>query len=379
MTGLLDDEYFDGHAGRDGSPTPVLPPGEWDWDDARNDLANWRNFETSLGRFERLRDSGGRHYGWRFVGNDTNVDYAGAAGYFEGSSGPDLLDLGPAGAVHSFGRGNLADGPDVLVFDRSWSLDFRTGSTDRGSVRDDDLVIAGCGESPDGAFDIETTTIHTGPGHDWVFARDLSRAGIDLGNGDGGRTDTVDPTDGDDLAVIRGNAHDFRVVGGAGDDVFVWYADEVVQTTTHLGPNFFGNGQHGDALWQDDGRDRLVMAVPATTEVVTGSPTPPGGLLVRGTDGGLVLDDPTQHDVHARYCVECGTGPDGRRTVILEYRSADESVFTGYFYLTAIEELQVGVGEEARVYRIDETEGRVELDGSLEPFDPPVPSADHCL
>ena len=27
-----------------------------------------------------------------------------------------------------------------------------------------------------------------GPGHDWVFVRDISRAAIDLGNGDGGRT-----------------------------------------------------------------------------------------------------------------------------------------------------------------------------------------------
>ena len=35
--------------------------------------------------------------------------------------GPDLLDLGAAGAIHSLGDGDLADGPDVLVFRDAWS------------------------------------------------------------------------------------------------------------------------------------------------------------------------------------------------------------------------------------------------------------------
>ena len=378
IDGLLDDEYFDGHESpNDHSVTPILPPGAWDWENASNDLANWRNFSTNVGTFEQLADGAGRHYGWRLVPT-SEADYSGAAAYFEGSSGTDVLDLGPNGAIHSFGEGDLADGPDVVVFGRSWSTHFRTGSTGRGSSRDDDLVIAGCSENPDGAWDITTTTIHTGPGYDWVFVRDLSRAGVDLGNGDGGRTDTVDPRDGDDLVVLRGNTQDFRVSGGRGNDVAVWYVDDNVQTTTWLGPNFFGGGGSGDALWGDDGIDRLVLVIDPATTLVSAPATPPGGLLVMATDGELVLDDPTQHDEYARYCVECGVGPGGRKTVIVEYRSPDESVHTGYFYLTAFEELQIGIGEGARVLRIDDVAGTAEEAPDLTPFAPPVPPPDLC-
>ncbi len=376
IDGLLDDEYFDGHTGRDGMPTPILPPGAWDYEDANDDLANWRNFSMSIGAMEMLRDGDGNHYGWRLV--PTDFDYSGAGAYFEGSTGTDIIDLGPNGAIHSFGEGDLRDGPDILVFDRSYSIHFRTGSTQGGALRDDDLVIAGCGSNPDGSFDIMTTTIHTGPGRDWVFIRDLSRAGVDLGNGDGGRTDTIDPADLDDLVVLRGNTHDFRVSGGNGDDVAVWYVDDNVQTETYLGPNFFGGGGAGDAIWGDPGTDRLVLAVPDDTPVVTSTPTPPGSLLVRATDGGLILDDPTQDDVFARYCVECGTGPGGRKTVILEYVSADESIHTGYFYLTAFEELQVGIGDAARVYRIDDVNGRLDEAPDLEVLDPPSPPPSFC-
>ena len=63
--------------------------------------------------------------------------------------------------------GNLGDGPDILVFRYSHSLDYRTGSSAAGSSRDDDLIIGGCAPNRDGAFDILTTTIHTGPGRDW--------------------------------------------------------------------------------------------------------------------------------------------------------------------------------------------------------------------
>lgn len=379
LLGLLDDEYHDGHPGRDGAATPVLPPGRWDWSDEDDDLANWRNFRDNVGAFERLEDSAGRHYGWRLVPSATAApDYSGAAAFFEGSSGTDLVDLGARGAIHSFGDGDLGDGPDLLVFERSWSIHFRTGSTGAGSARDDDLVIAGCAENPDGAWDITTTTVHTGPGHDWVFVRDLSRAGIDLGNGDGGRTDAVDPSDGDDLVVLRGNTQDFRVSGGYGDDVAVWYVDDNVQTTTWLGPNFFGGGGHGDALWADPGTDRLVLVVAPETLVVEDVATPPGALLVTSTDGELVLDEPTQGDVFARYCVECGTGPDGRKTVILEYVSPDRSVHTGHFYLTAFEEVQVGIGDGARVFRIDDVQGRLEEATDLVPFDPPVPPPTMC-
>lgn len=377
--GLFDDEYFDGHAGSDGMPTPILPPGAWDWNDADDDLANWRNFSGNLGRFESLRDDGGRAFGWRLLGNVPDaVDYSGPAAYFEGSPGTDVMDLGPSGSVHSFAEGNLGDGPDVLVFDGSYSLDFRTGSSDRGAAHDDDLVIAGCTPTTGGAFDVLTTTIHTGPGADWVFARDLSRAAIDLGNGEGGRTDRTDPRDGSDLVVLRGNTHDFRVYGGRGDDVVVWHVDENEQTTTWLGPNFFGGGGAGAALWDDGGIDRLVLDVPTSTVLVGAVETPEGALSVRGTDGGTILDDPTQGDPFAAYCVECGEGPLGRRTVIFEYRSTGGTVHTGYFYVTAFEELQIGVGAGARVLRIDDVAGALVETSSAAPTTAPTPPDDLC-
>lgn len=378
LSGLLDDEYHDGHADGQGDPTPILPPGEWDWDDGNDDLANWRNFRDNIGSFEPLSDGAEHQFGWRLVGTASDIDYSGPAEYFEGSSGTDLLDLGPGGQLHSYGAGQLADGPDELVFDRSWSLDFRTGSTSTGAARDNDLVIAGCGSNPDGSFDIETTSVHTGPGSDWVFIRDWSRAGVDLGNGDDGNTSVLDPSDGDDLVVVRGNAHDFRVMGGSGDDVAVWYVDEHVQTQQWLGPNFFGGGGWSDAVWADDGTDRLVLVVPTDTIIVEQPPTPVGALLILATDGQLVDDAPTAGDPYAHYCVECGTSPTGRKTVILEYRSADDAVFTGYFFVTAFEVLQLGVGSGATVYEIDDVAGSLSERSDLEAFEPPVPPASYC-
>ncbi len=373
LAGLLDDEYNDGH-----DDTPILPPGEWDWDDAGNDLANWRNFESNLGTFEPMVDSMDHQYGWRFVGVMASTDYQGPAEYFEGSSGVDYMDLGPAGNIHSI-TGNLAGGPDVLIFDEAHTLDFRTGTTADGGERDDDLVIAGCTPSTDGSWQIDTATVHTGPGYDWVFVRDIDRAAIDLGNGDGGRTDTLDVSDGDDMVVLRGNTHDFRVFGGAGDDVFVWYVDENVQTTTWLGPNFFGGGGWEDALFSADGGvDRLVLAIPTDTEMVTSTPTPAGGLLVMSTSGELMVDDPTVDDVYARYCVECGTGPGGEKTIILEYNSADGMIETGYFYLTGVEELQVGIGDGAKVYSLDATAGTATLMDGADLHEAIVPPPELC-
>ncbi len=374
LDGLFDDEYGDGH-----DDTPILPPGEWDWDDANDDLANWRNFSMNLGTFDPLLDSMDRQYGWRFVGLEASSDYAGPASYFEGSSGVDYMDLGPAGSIHSFGDGNLAGGPDVLIFDESYSLDFRTGTTADGGDRDDDLVIAGCSPNPDGGFDIATTTIHTGPGHDWVFVRDVERAAIDLGNGDGGRTDTIDISDGNDMVVLRGNTLDFRVYGGAGDDVFVWHVDENVQTSTWLGPNFFGGGGWGDALFSEDGGvDRLVLDIPTDTEMVTSPSTPTGGLLVQSHDGELVIDEPTVDDEYARYCVDCGTGPGGEKTIIVEYNSADGMIETGYFFLTGVDELQVGMGEGARVYALDQVSGTATLIEDAELTEAIVPPPELC-
>jgi hypothetical protein len=373
LDGLFDDEYFDGHDG-----TPILPPGDWDWEDPNDDLANWRNFESNLGSFEPLMDSMDRQYGWRFVGVMTNTDYQGPSEYFHGSSGVDYMDLGPAGSIHSFAAGNLGAGPDVLIFDSSYSLDFRTGTTMDGGF-DDDLVIAGCTPNSDGAFEVATTTIHTGPGHDWVFVRDIERAAIDLGNGDGGRTDTIDISDGNDMVVLRGNTLDFRVYGGAGDDVFVWHVDENIQTATWLGPNFFGGGGWDTALFSEDaGVDRLVLAIPTDTEMVTSTPTPAGGLLVRANDGEFIVDEPTVGDDYARYCQDCGMGPGGEKTIIVEYNSADGMIETGYFYLTDVDELQVGIGEGARVYALDAVSGTATLIDGAEPTEEIVPPPELC-
>lgn len=378
MNGLFDNEYFDGHRGPDGWVTPILPPGAWDWNDANDDTANWNNFDRNIGEFAARVDASGHQYGWTLVPNTPDaVDFSGAAMYFEGSPGTDYIDCGPHGDIGSYGSGNLADGPDVLIFNSSRSLDFRTGATSRGYVFDDDLVIAGCDVNAPLTYDIRTTTIHTGPGNDWVFVRDLSAAAVDLGNPEG-RTDADDVHDGNDLVVVRGNTEDFRVLGGHGDDVAVWYIDENVRTDRWLGPNFFGGGGWGAGVWADTGTDRLVLAVPDDTDVVTSTPTPAGALMVKGTDGHLIDDTPTASDPYAHYCVECSESPAGRRTVIMEYKSADGQVFTGYFYVTAFEELQIGTGSGARVFRINDRTGTLTEDSGLEPFLPPSAPADLC-
>lgn len=369
IEGLSDAEY------------PELPPGEWDWDDGSDDKANWRNFETNLGTFETVTDDEGRQCGWRMVPKAKPADFAAAAEYYEGSAGADIVDLGADGVIHSLGVSTkgLGAGPDVLVFQRSYSLDYRTGSSETGAFQDDDLVVAGCGDNGDASFDIETTTIHTGPGSDWVFIRDWDRAAVDLGNGANGRTDTIDPNDGDDLAVLRGNSHDFRVFGGAGSDTIVWYIDDNIQATEWLGPNLFGDGGRGEALWGDpDSTDRLVLAVPDDTGLVKSTPTPPGNLLVLPVDDRFVDDPPTAADPFAYYCVLCGTGPQGERTVQMEYRSQDDSVLTGYFGVTGFEELQVGVGPAARVFAIDNGDGALTELADATPTVPPSWPTQYC-
>lgn len=371
LTGLLDDEYNDGHVDQHGNATPILPPGVWDWSDANDDLANWRNFDSNLGHFDKLVDAQGRHYGWRLVGNAKEIEFSGPSAYFEGSPGTDLLLLGPNGSIHSF-VGNMGDGPDVLVFDKSWSLDFRTGSTKTGWTNDNDLVIGGCTPTPDAVYDFRTTTIHTGPGSDWIFARDMQGAAIDAGNGEDGRTDALDPYDGDDVIVLRGNIKDVRVFGGRGSDTLFWYLDELGESIAFLGTNFFGSGGAGDALWDTDGTDRLVLVIPSDTPIVTQSPTPKGALLIRPpSDDAIEWDQPTVGDPFAKYCVTCGVAPDGRKTMIMEYNSANGKSFTGWFYVTNFEELQIGVGAGAKVYRLDSTNGTASLDPSGAPVSPP--------
>jgi hypothetical protein len=346
-----------------------LPPGDWDWGGQPN-LSNYNNFSQNVGSFSLLKDSKSRAFGWRLVGKPANaVVFTGPAEYFLGSSGADIVILGTQGDMSSI-SGNLGDGPDVLVTASSHSLDYRTGSSLSGSAHDNDLLVLGCNPHPDGSFGIVTTTFHTGPGADWVFVRDIDRAAIDLGNGDGGKTTVVDPNDGGDLLVLHGNTHDFRVFGGAGNDTFVWYVDENVQTSTWLGPNFFGGGGDDLAVWSDAGVDRLVLVIPTTTTLVTTTPTPNGGLLVQPTSGKHVEDDPTQSDPYARYCVECA-GPNGQKTVRMEYNSADGKVKTGYFGVSSIEELQIGIGADARVYQVSAVTGKATLDTTAAPFIPP--------
>lgn len=377
LAGLYDDEYFDGHR-VEGRPTPVLPPGRWDWNDADDDLANWRNFYTNLGEFLLLRDGCDRAFGWRFLPKDPEaVDFSGPGEYFEGSSGMDLLLLGPNGNLSSI-TGSLGGGPDVLVFGRAWSLDYRTGSTGvPGADRDDDLVVAGCVEDAGLEYPVRTMTIHGGPGADVLFARNIRAAALDAGNGAGGRTDTLDPTDGDDRVILGGNVKDVRVFGGHGNDVLFWYADQMNEPTPFQGGDFFGGGGYGDAVFGDPGIDRLVLVVPGDTRIVDRPASPPqrGTLLVMRENGGSDepwYDEPTLQDPYARYCITCGRGPGGERTLFVQYASADGRIDTGYVSVTAFEELQVGVGSGARVYRLDNVVGRAVAAPDLAPLEAPA-------
>lgn len=381
LTGLFDNEYFDGHAMSNGSVSPILPPGIWDWNDQNNDLANWKNFSSSVGTFEALKDSNGQQYGWRLIGKTPGaVDYSGL--YFQGSSGADILNLGAKGDVSSFGgiksdgriEGSLGDGPDVLVFDTGHTFDIRTGSSLEGSKNgnDNDLVIAGCAARPDGSFGIRSASIHTGPGSDLVFVKNMRQAGVDAGDGDGGKSGVLDPKDGNDVVIFRGNMADFRFTGGAGDDVAVWYPDDVKQTDQWLGPSFFGGSSAGSGLW-DGGSDRLVLALPVNTPIIDKTPTPNGSLMIKfiTESDDYVLDGPTKQNPYAQYCITCGVGPGGKKGLVFEYNSANGKVHSGYFWVTDMEELQIGVGADAKVYKLDNVNAKANLDASLKPFIPP--------
>jgi hypothetical protein len=150
---------------------------------------------------------------------------------------------------------------------------------------------------------------------------------------------------------------------------------------TLLGPNFFGGGGSGSAVWKDPGTDRLVLVVPDDTVVVDAPPTPAGGLLVHVIPDYQPTewwDPPTYADPFARYCITCGTSPEGRRTLALEYVSATGPAVTGFFWVTAFEELQLGLGPSARLYRLDDIVGALEPAPDLAPFDPPAMPASAC-
>lgn len=358
VAGLLDETHED------------LPPGKWGWDngcDCPGDagLAIYENEFLNRGLdFEPVKDASGELFGWRLVSTDGSpIELDARLDNFDGTPGVDIIDLLEDGNLNGTGRSaespgiNLGDGPDMLRFGTGWSLDLRTGDSERGAEADNDLVILGTNQTlPTGEYDIHGASIHTGPGADLVFTRNFGPAAIDLGNGQSGRTDSIDPTDGDDIAILQGNMRDFRIYGGGGDDVFVWYVDEVLDDEW-LGPNFFGGGGWGDAVWAPAGTDRLILVVDPNTKIVSErsehDDAPGSFLSFVYPDYEVSIDTPTEDDVFARYYGTVPLGPDAAHTVTVSYRSADESVFTHDFYLTSVEEIQLGLGEDAVVYDVD--------------------------
>jgi hypothetical protein len=156
----------------------------------------------------------------------------------------------------------------------------------------------------------------------------------------------------------------------------VWHVDDVkVVAESWLGPNFLGGGGWGDALWGDAGIDRLILGIPEDTLLVTrpGDVVPGSLLIMLESDEGPVIDTPTENDLYARYYVYAPASSDGRRTVTLQYVSADETVDTAYFYVTSVEEVQIGTSESAPIYTIDSTTGEFALDEGLG-YLSPIPS-----
>ena len=363
----------------------TLPPGKWGWDGACDcpgdeGLAIYNNEFVGKGLdFEALIDGATNQFGWRLIGTtDAPMSLNHRGDNFEGTPWVDILDLGPDGELTSTGPGdgtpgiNLGDGPDMLRYGTGWSVDMRTGSDTRGAMYDNDLVILGT-ERVAGLneYDIDGTTVHTGPGSDLVFVRNFGPAAIDLGNGLAGRTDTTDTADGDDVAVLQGNMRDFRVYGGYGNDIMVWYVDEV-NDDRWLGPSFFGGGGWGDAIWDHPGTDRLILAIDSATPVVTARSehdNTPGSLLAFiYSDYASAVDEPMAGEPYAQYYGTAPVGPGGEHTLTLSYRSADGTVFTHDFYATGIEIVQLGIDENAAVYEVDQRTGQLTRSTAITPF-----------
>ncbi len=322
-----------------------------------------------------MEDEEGQPYGWRFesvVPDAMVLDFR--ANPYDGSSGVEVVDVGSEGVIQLSDLFGTGDGPDMVRYERGSTSDWRTGSDGTGGSNDNDLVIGGSeAQLAPGEADVTTSTVHTGPGRDLVLMRNMERAAIDLGNGANGRTDTLDPGDGDDMAVLGGHFLDCRVYGGRGDDIFIWHIDEAIPETDLLKNSFFGGGGWTPAVWEDTGTDRLVLDVPLDTAVFSTTDLPtPGTIQVRipsNYNPEPVIDPPTELDVFARYFETAGLGPDGRHTMVFDYFSADGSVRSGFIFLTAIEELQVGIGADARVYRLDDIAGVAVLAADLAPLE----------
>ncbi|MCP4712461.1 MAG: tandem-95 repeat protein [Planctomycetes bacterium] len=370
--GLFDETYNDGHLVY-GEPSPILPPGNWDGPYGI-ELHYWNNYSNSLfGDFNMLTDSNGNPFGWRFMPiNPVSCELVAGVETFHGSSGTDIWDIAPEGSFHSTGNPtygppfNLGDGPDMFRFKYGWSGAITIGSSLTGHENDNDLMIAG-GDIPGQVNDIMTFGIVTGPGDDLVFVNNMERAVIDLGNGDGGRTDTIDPNDGDDIAVFGGLFRDNRIIGGAGDDIFVWNMDEHYQENPNgewIGGPAFGCGAWDPAVWGCDDNDRLVLNIPDDTELLNavfpnrlnGLPVQNGRICVgvrSDFDGENHIDTPTENDLYARYYYLPGYGPNNELPLTFHYRSASGHVNSAWVEFIAIEELQIGTGPNAKVYDVD--------------------------
>ncbi|OQY27979.1 MAG: hypothetical protein B6244_08525, partial [Candidatus Cloacimonetes bacterium 4572_55] len=145
------------------------------------------------------------------------------------------------------------------------------------------------------------------------------------------------------------------------------------------GGRFLGTGSFGDAIWGDD-TDRFVLIIPDDTEVVNGHGSlDPGTIQIWQKDPypSNVIDPPTANDPMARYH-SYHTGPGGRRMVTFNYKRITDDYYTGYMNMASIEELQIGVGPNAKVYDINDVDGTATYNPSLTPiYEHEIPSREY--
>jgi hypothetical protein len=79
----------------------------------------------------------------------------------------------------------------------------------------------------------------------------------------------------------------------------------------------------------------------------------------------------------ARYYQTVPDGPNGERTLTLGYRSATGHVDTADFYVTSVEEIQLGLGPDAPVYTVNQETGALSRASSLEPVQSAPDRAGH--
>jgi hypothetical protein len=91
------------------------------------------------------------------------------------------------------------------------------------------------------------------------------------------------------------------------------------------------------------------------------------------------IDGPTEADALARYYGTAPVGPAGEHTTTLSYRSFDGSVFTHDFYATSVELVQLGVGDDAKVFDVDPETGALSPSAAPPVDDIPVRAAYQAL